>query len=154
MWSLQDSSYRESAQQWKNSGIIEGWYGDGNFARTPIMYCFWKTQGLTISPLRDDIIIGAVYKNNELFILIKSEGEWKGKILFDPKRYKNILKLPIDYPRINQFPQWYIIKPQIQYKVKNFTTNSTIRYEGSFLEKGIFIELNPNNTYRLKFKVI
>ena len=26
----------------KESGIIEGWHGDGNFARTTIMYCLWK----------------------------------------------------------------------------------------------------------------
>src|SRR5688500_3177171 len=37
MWSMQDSSHRENALQWKDSGIIEGWYGDGNFARTTIM---------------------------------------------------------------------------------------------------------------------
>src|SRR5690349_978417 len=26
-------------------GIIEGWHADGNFARTTIMYCLWKSQG-------------------------------------------------------------------------------------------------------------
>ena len=39
MWSLQDSSHRPNTSQWQTSGIIEGWHGDGNFARTTIMYC-------------------------------------------------------------------------------------------------------------------
>lgn len=39
MWNIQ-----------KPDGMIEGWHGDGNFARTTIMYCLWKTQGLTASP--------------------------------------------------------------------------------------------------------
>ena len=34
MWAMQ-----------RPDGVIEGWHGDGNFARTTIMYCLWKTQG-------------------------------------------------------------------------------------------------------------
>ncbi|MBN2012181.1 hypothetical protein JW960_22825 [candidate division KSB1 bacterium] len=154
MWSLQDSSYRESAQQWKNSGIIEGWYGDGNFARTTIMYCFWKTQGVFVSPWKEDVIVGADYKNNELYLSIKSAQAWKGKILFDTQRYKDGMKLPIDFPRINQFPEWYTINPQMQYEVKNVTTNSTRKYKGSDLEKGMFIKLDANISYMLKIKQI
>jgi hypothetical protein len=40
--------------------FVEGGHGDGNFARTTIMYCLWKTQGVTIQPWRDDVILGAV----------------------------------------------------------------------------------------------
>jgi len=39
MWSMQ-----------KESGIIEGWHGDGNFARTTIMYNLWKSKGLYLKP--------------------------------------------------------------------------------------------------------
>ena len=31
-------------------GIVEGWHGDGNFARTALMYGLWKTQGARLSP--------------------------------------------------------------------------------------------------------
>jgi hypothetical protein len=55
MWSMQDSSHREQSLKWKESGIIEGWHGDGNFARTSIMYCLWKTQGITLQPWREDV---------------------------------------------------------------------------------------------------
>ena len=44
MWSIQDTKL-------ENSGIIEGWHGDGNFARTTIMYCLWKTNGVTVQPV-------------------------------------------------------------------------------------------------------
>ena len=47
MWSMQDSSHRPNTSQWRSYGVIEGWHGDGNFARTTIMYCLWKTQGVT-----------------------------------------------------------------------------------------------------------
>jgi len=152
MWSLQDSSYRENAQQWKNSGIIEGWYGDGNFARTSIMYCLWKSQGLSVSPWRDDVFLGAMKLDNVLYISINSGHEWKGKIFFDQPRHKKNMMLPIDYPRINQFPEWYTVKPEIQYEVKNLITNSTRRFSGSDLSKGMSIKLGPGHSYMLKLK--
>lgn len=53
MWDLQQPD-----------GIIEGWHGDGNFARTSIMYGLWKTQGLTIRNWNEDVIFGAVHAYN------------------------------------------------------------------------------------------
>jgi len=88
MWSLQDSSYRSSALQWQNQGIIEGWHGDGNFARTTIMYCLWKTQGTTPNPWREDVVFGAAVKGDALYIALKSEKDWEGKLKFDISRYK------------------------------------------------------------------
>jgi hypothetical protein len=62
MWSMQDSSHRENARQWKGSGIIEGWYGDGNFARTCMMYSLWKSQGTYLHPWNRDLKLGAEVK--------------------------------------------------------------------------------------------
>ena len=53
MWDLQQPD-----------GIIEGWHGDGNFARTSVMYCLWKTQGLIIRNWNEDVIFGAVLAYN------------------------------------------------------------------------------------------
>ncbi len=39
-------------------GIIEGWHGDGNFARTSLMFALWKTQGITLEPWRSDLVVG------------------------------------------------------------------------------------------------
>ncbi|MBE0655484.1 MAG: hypothetical protein IH594_16905, partial [Bacteroidales bacterium] len=47
MWSIQDSAFREDLEEWNGRGVIEGWHGDGNFARTTTMFCLWKTQGIT-----------------------------------------------------------------------------------------------------------
>ena len=145
MWSLQDSSYRENAQQWKNSGIIEGWHGDGNFARTTIMYCLLKTQGIRTTSWRDDIIIGAVKNKNDLYISISLDEDWEGKIVFDPQRHKTVMNLPFDWPRINQFPEWYTIKPDQKYSLKNVQTNSVTEYKGSELIKGISVKITPNS---------
>lgn len=59
-----DKSIRKMWDIQKSNGIIEGWYGDGNFARTTIMYCLWKSQGLFLSNWKKDIYCGAVTAYN------------------------------------------------------------------------------------------
>ena len=54
-----DKSIRRMWDLQQPDGIIEGWHGDGNFARTSVMYCLWKTQGLTIQNWSEDVIFGA-----------------------------------------------------------------------------------------------
>ncbi|MBN2314761.1 MAG: hypothetical protein JXM79_12595, partial [Sedimentisphaerales bacterium] len=150
LWSLQDTSYRQEAQQWKNTGIIDGSHCDGNFARTTLMYCLWKTQGVTVSPWREDVVFGAVYKNGVLFLSIKVDHAWEGKIVFDRPRHQTVMKLPLDWPRINQFPEWFIIDSQSHYEVNNLNINSTKQYNGSGLTNGMFLKLDPDIHYRLK----
>jgi hypothetical protein len=130
MWNIQ-----------KHDGIIEGWHGDGNFARTTIMYCFWKTKGLTISPWRDDVILGAVQDGDALKISISAKRDWKGKIIFDSPRHQTIMNMPLDWPRINQFPEWFTAKSERSYAVHDLTYNSKKIYTGKQLQQGLTIHL-------------
>jgi hypothetical protein len=132
MWSIQ-----------KPDGVIEGWHGDGNFARTTIMYCLWKTQGLTIQPWRQDVIFGAVQAGDTLKIAIRAEKAWQGKILFDAPRHKTIMKLPLDWPRINQFPEWFTADSDKRYTIRDLTSASQATYSGKQLQRGIPTDLQP-----------
>jgi len=38
-----------------DDGVVEGWHGDGNYARTAIMVALWKTKGCRIEPWRADV---------------------------------------------------------------------------------------------------
>jgi hypothetical protein len=91
-------------------GIVEGWHGDGNFARTTIMYGLWKTQGVTFHPWREDVRLGAARAGDRLLLSLRSDRPWKGRLLFDRPRHAQHLKLPLDWPRINQFPEWFVVK--------------------------------------------
>ena len=99
-------------------GIIEGWHGDGNSARTLLMYAFWKTQGIAASPWRDDIRLGAVRgEDGTVYVTITSEFPWHGSLRFDRQRHDKFFHMPLDYPRINQFPEWYTVEPARRYEV-------------------------------------
>ena len=130
-------------------GVIEGWHGDGNFARTTIMYCLWKTQGVTVRPWREDVVVGAVQDGDALKISIRPDKEWEGKILFDTPRHKVNMNLPVDWPRINQFPEWYTVVAENSYEVHDLTTGSKEAYSGSQLIDGLRITIESGKEHRL-----
>jgi hypothetical protein len=138
-----DHSIRRMFAIQKADGVIEGWHGDGNFARTAIMYALWKTQGLTIRPWRKDVRFGAVVKDDVLYVTITADAPWQGKLLFDIPRHKVNLKLPLDYPRINQFPEWFTVEADAEYKVT--VDGKTQTHKGREMAGGLPIELKADN---------
>ena len=136
-----DSEMQVMFKMQQADGILGGWHGDGNFARTAIMYSLWKTQGTHVYPWREDLIIGAEKSGSETYIVITAEKEWKGKLVFDSERHKTILNLPIDYPRINQFPEWFTAVNNELYTVQSSQKKLTKKYTGVELLNGIPLEL-------------
>lgn len=144
MWSLQDSAHRSGTEAYRGNGIIEGWHGDGNFARTTLMYCLWKAQGVTAYPWNEDLYLGAISHDNGILVSLLSEEQWTGTISFDRARYRHIFNLPLDYPRINQFPEWFVVSPEKKYRVTFPTGDASGRYTGEELIAGIEINLEKN----------
>ena len=98
-------------------GVIEGWHGDGNFARTALMYALLKTQGVHVNHWRADLSFGAVREGNALYLSISGDWDWSGVAKFDLPRHREYFNLPADYPRINQFPEWFTVDPKTSYRV-------------------------------------
>lgn len=130
MWAIQ-----------KPDGVIEGWHGDGNFARTTIMYCLWKTKGLSIQPWREDVVFGTVQDGDTLKIALRTERPWQGKLIFDVPRHRTYVNMPLDWPRINQFPEWFTVQAKKSYAVHDFSADSIVEYTGKQLSDGISITL-------------
>ena len=101
----------------KPDGIIEGWHGDGNFARTSLMYALWKTAGITVSNWSPDLTYGAVVDDGVLYATVTAETGWKGKLQFGSPLHKTNLRLALDYPRINQFQEWYPVEQGQKYSL-------------------------------------
>lgn len=130
MWSLQ-----------QESGIIEGWHGDGNFARTTIMHNLWKSKGLYVKPWRNDLLLGSEQKGDSLLITIESGEPWTGKLYFDKERFKENMNLPIDWPRINQFSEWFTIKKEGDYQLVDIASKEVKNHKGDQLLQGIELNL-------------
>jgi len=136
-----DSEMQVMFNMQQDDGILGGWHGDGNFARTAIMYSLWKTRGVHVFPWREDITIGAEKYGDETYIVITAEKEWQGKLVFDSQRHKTILNLPIDYPRINQFPEWFTAKEGEEYSVVSSQKSISGNYSYKQLLDGISLKV-------------
>lgn len=134
-----DSEIRALWSFQQDDGLIEGWHGDGNFARTTIMYCLWKTQGVTAHPWRADLRLGAVREGDTLTVVLSAEKPWSGTLVFDRPRHAENLRLPVDWPRINQFPEWFTVQREKTYRVEMGGASSTPR--GSELSAGYPVAL-------------
>lgn len=141
MWSMQDSSHRENTEQWRGTGIIEGWHGDGNFARTTIMHNLWKSQGTYVQPWNSEIKLGAEVQGDTLFIAMASSTPWEGKLFFDQPRHASSMKLPVDWPRINQFPEWFTVDKEGTYQWIDVQEEASQTLAGQTLINGVPLTL-------------
>lgn len=115
-------------------------YKDGNFIRTCLLYSLYKTQGTYLDPWRKDVKLGAYIKNDVLYLHIRSNKPWSGKIWFDIARHKQFFNMSQDYPRLNAFPEWFVLEDK-KYKIISRDYNYILTKD--FLEKeGLTINLN------------
>ncbi|QGY44280.1 hypothetical protein GM418_11620 [Maribellus comscasis] len=147
-----DSEMQVMFNMQQDDGIIGGWHGDGNFARTAIMYSLWKTRGATLQPWRKDVILGAEQNDGQIYFVITAEKDWTGKLVFDTQRHKTILNLPIDYPRINQFPEWFTANEGENYTLTSSQKELTGTYPTNHLPEGIPVKVAAGETLVIAVK--
>ena len=141
-----DSETRVMWAKQRPDGIIEGWHGDGNFARTTILYCLWKSQGTTIEPWREDVMLGAERRGDDLVVLLTAAGAWTGVLRFDRPRHRDWMRLPADYPRINRFPEWFTVEAGGGYDLEFPGVSPVEVYSGTDLLAGIPLSLTAGET--------
>lgn len=149
-----DSQMRIMLAMQQDDGIVGGWHGDGNFARTAIMHALWKQQGVTVQPWREDVRLGAAIVDGELQLLVEADRQWRGRLVFDVPRHKTVMKMPQDYPRINQFPEWYTVAQNADYRVTSPGDGVTKIVPGRLLRDGLMIEVSPSAPVRLNVKAV
>jgi hypothetical protein len=144
-----DSEIKVMWNKQQAGGIIEGWHGDGNFARTTIMYCLWKTAGMHPEPWREDLEPGAVLKDSTLYVSLTAEHKWNGKLLFDRKRHSEYLHMPVDWPRINQFPEYFAVDRTASYTILRENRSKPETVTGQQLLDGYPVSLSEGETLKL-----
>ena len=62
------------------------------------------------------------------------------------------MKLPLDWPRINQFPEWFTVDADAVYTVENLTAGTSGRYTGAQLRDGVTLKLRAGVEQRLRVR--
>lgn len=149
-----DSEIREMWSRQQPDGLIEKWHGDGNFARTTLMYCLWKTQGLSVQPWRKDVRLGAVREGDRLFVSLSAGQPWEGTLIFDRPRHADYLRLPLDWPRINQFPEWYVVRGGEKHAIRDVRAGKTATHASAALLAGIPVRIPAGGELRLEVAAV
>lgn len=117
-------------------GFVERWHGDGNYNRTALMVALMKTAGVWLSDWRVDLECGAVVEDAKLHLLIQrrlapdgaspdgatksaatADQPWRGRLHVDYPRHRAHMGLALNYPRLNEFPEWYTVQRDRLYDV-------------------------------------
>lgn len=152
MWSKQDSAHRPNTERWRGRGIVEGWHGDGNFNRTSLMYALWKTQGTSVHPWRRDVRVGAEREAEAVLVSVEADSAWAGELRFDVPRHRLHLGMPADWPRINSYPEWFVVEPEEVYEVRDEATGARSERTGAELQRGLRLRLAPGEPRRLRVR--
>jgi len=144
-----DGEIRDMWRRQAPDGVIEGWHGDGNSARTAIMYALWKTKGVTVQPWRADVRLGAEQEGPALCVSVIAAEPWSGALVFDRPRHAENFHLPMDYPRINQFPEWFTVAADRRYEVADPAGGRKAVHTGAALAAGLPVTLAAGRELRL-----
>jgi hypothetical protein len=129
----------------RDTGVIAGWHGDGNFARTALMHALWKTRGAYVHPWRADIRVGAaVDADGAVCFQVAADWPWQGTLHFDVPRHSEWFHMPEDYPRLNQFPEWFTVA-----EGDTFEAGSG-ELTGKELRQGVPVSVTPGTPFQLK----
>jgi len=106
------------------------------------MYALWKTQGVTVRPWRADVRFGAAREGGTLCLGLTADQPWDGRVVFDQPRHKLLMRLPLDYARINQFPEWFTVEKDANYRVRLDRARGR-EQTGAHLAEGFPVTLLP-----------
>jgi hypothetical protein len=117
-------------------GTIERWYGDGNWARTLLLYALWKTQGTFLDGWREGVKLGAVRDGERLLVSLEAPADWNGKLRFDHARHRRTLNFGRNYVRLNEWPEWFTVDENTLYRIVDGQGRESLRL-GSELKDGL-----------------
>jgi hypothetical protein len=131
----------------RDDGRVEDGYLDGNFIRTALLYSAWQSQGVRVDPWEPGTMLGAVSDGECLMIAISTGREWQGRVVFDAPRHRLHFGLPVDYPRLNEWQEWWVAEPGREYSI-SLPDGSQQDLKGEQLLDGLVLTLDPEGAYQ------
>lgn len=120
-----------------------------NGVRTVIMHALMHTRGCLALPWQQGLELGASPHGETLAVVLRSENEWSGRLVFDIPRHRQYLGFRRDWPRMNAMPEWFTVQLDKTYSVRNMKDDTETTLSGEKLHRGKKIHLEPGEELRL-----
>ncbi len=148
-----DATIRRAWQLQRPDGSVERWYGDGSFGRACIMCAHWKARGCGLHPWREDLALGACQEGDVLYVHASADEPWTGRLVFDKPRHQSVMRLPVNYPRINELPEWFTVRAHELYRVEGLPSGAAV-WRGREMAEGVELELLPGEPVKLAIREV
>jgi hypothetical protein len=135
-------------------GFVDKTYLDGNFVRTALLYGLWTSAGVVPTPWTNGIRVGAVRRPEGLLLSVSCDAAWGGSLLFDTPRHRGHFNLPMNYPRLNAWPEWFTVDADSRYEIRNMDSDSRQVVSGSLLRNGLPMAVGRGETVRLVIRAL
>jgi hypothetical protein len=132
----------------RQDGTVNRHYHDGSFGRTCVLFARMCSRGVRVEPWREDLCLGAVERDGHLYVGIRADRPWTGRLFFDAPRWREVLKLPMNYPRINELTEWFTVNSSMAYRVR-VDDEPPQEYSGNELINGMVVELEDSRNARV-----
>jgi hypothetical protein len=109
----------------------------GNGIRSATMYLLMKTRGVRLEPWNENMSMGSEERDGTLYVYMKTNRPWQGNVAFDTARHSNVWNFPENYPRINMFPEWFVVDVKKVYDIRDDKGALMGSYSGAELAQGI-----------------
>lgn len=98
-----------------------------------------RAAATSVHPWRPDLLLGAVRSDEALLISLSADEAWSGELRFDRPRHRTYMKMPLDWPRMNQFPEWFTVDAGATYAVREVGAGEgpEAEYSGAELLEGM-----------------
>jgi hypothetical protein len=120
---------------------------DGNFIRTSLLYGMRLTRGARLDPWPDGGLLGGAEDRGGCLVLAAaSRDAWDGRVVLDRPRHALHGGLPIDHPRLNMWPEWFVVADGDAYDVTTTVGRVAVaarRLTGAELAEGLPLALRP-----------
>jgi hypothetical protein len=127
-----------------------GRHTDGCVGRNLCAHAMLASRGVRAVPYVDGLRCGAVERDQGLCLVVGSKAAWSGRLCFDGPRNAYALA-SLDWARINEMPQWFVVSPQARYRVRVADAGPR-DLTGRELIAGLEMKLTPGQTRRVEVR--
>jgi hypothetical protein len=113
-WATRQHIHRQHPE--RPYGPFTGGHFDGSTGRTLVIHAMLASQGVRCVPFAEGLRLGGVTCDGGLHLTLESDRPWRGRLVFDGPRCE-YPTAHLDWARINEMPQWFVVRPERTYLV-------------------------------------
>jgi hypothetical protein len=101
----------------KPTGFVDRQYADGSFGRGCVMYANYISKGVRPDEWVEGLDLDGVIDGDTLTLVVRAASGWDGSLCFDYERHSINMGMAVNYPRVNEWPEWYTVTAGTNYDV-------------------------------------